>query len=558
MSTFDFYTPDNGADGISELGERAWGVGVYAGRVYYGVWWADFNRAVQLRGNEIRSVGIGDDGEFLSDDRNEFDVPSLGGIGGIAAISDIAFASDGRMVIAERSMRSDLAPIAHVSRVREYGGVPGNWTYVQDFQIGNLQMGNTNQHTNAAGGVDFGYGAYDATEAKSTECDEAIWATGDALRFPDFNPDGTFDYIYGIARMPASGNSPQNVASTSYYIDLDGNTTQSAKTLIGDVEILRYACYPPETQEYICGADSARLHAPRGASYRWTPADGLSCTDCREPLAFPDSTTVYTVEVTDARGATAHFKRTVLATPPPTYTISIGEPETEDEKNRIVSVPVMIAPAPDLLAARQFIAVVTYPENFLLLENDAPPFLESLLNKTIAEGWKIKVIESRSGFFRAEFTAVPGAPNLHDSGVILRLEFRQLLADLKLHSPLSVNIEFPGTTCTRVLSIPDTINYEICGLNERLMEFVRYTYSLTVAPSRITNQAHIHFSLAFDGPTRIELFDVSGARVAVLLDRALSAGNFYLTWNSTLPSGVYYLRITSGDWSASQQVIVAK
>lgn len=558
LSTFDFYAPDDGAPGITPLGERAWGVAVYANRLYYGVWWADFNQVVQPRGNEIRSVGLSEEGEFLNDDRNEFDVPSLGGIGGIAAISDIAFSTDGRMVIAERSMRSDLAPIAHLSRIREYGGVPGNWVHVQDFQIGNLFMTSPELHANAAGGVDFGYGAYDAAGDRSTGCDEAIWATGDALRFAQFNPDGTFDYVYGLARIPASGNSPQDVTSTSYYIDLDGNTTQAAKTLIGDVEVLRYSCYPPETADYICGTDTARLHAPRGATYRWTPAEGLSCTDCREPLAAPDSTTVYTVEVTDAQGSVTRYTRTVRAAPVPTYTISIGEPETEDEKDRIVSVPVVIAPAPDPLGARRFVAEVTYPPGFLLMENGAPPSLEDLLRETIAEGWRINVIESRPGLFRAEFTAPPGAPPLRDSGVILRLEFRQLLADLKLQSPLSVRIDFPEAECTRVRSVPDTIDYEICGLDERLMEFTRYAYALNVAPTVVTDQVNVNFTLAFDGRTRIELYDITGALAAVLLDRDLSDGEFYLVWRTTVPPGVYYLRITSGGWTEVQRLVIVK
>ncbi|MCB0639467.1 MAG: choice-of-anchor L domain-containing protein, partial [Lewinella sp.] len=38
---------------------------------------------------------------------------------------------------------------------------------------------------------------------------------------------------------------------------------------------------------------------------RWTPAAGLSCTDCLSPQASPTSTHQYTLELTDARGCTA-------------------------------------------------------------------------------------------------------------------------------------------------------------------------------------------------------------------------------------------------------------
>lgn len=37
-------------------------------------------------------------------------------------------------------------------------------------------------------------------------------------------------------------------------------------------------------------------------SYEWSPPDGLSCADCPEPIASPDSTTLYTLEITSTLG----------------------------------------------------------------------------------------------------------------------------------------------------------------------------------------------------------------------------------------------------------------
>jgi gliding motility-associated-like protein len=39
--------------------------------------------------------------------------------------------------------------------------------------------------------------------------------------------------------------------------------------------------------------------------YSWTPTDGLSCSDCPNPVASPDVTTEYVLEVTDSYGCTA-------------------------------------------------------------------------------------------------------------------------------------------------------------------------------------------------------------------------------------------------------------
>ncbi len=48
--------------------------------------------------------------------------------------------------------------------------------------------------------------------------------------------------------------------------------------------------------------NSANLNGSGGLIYAWSPPDGLSCTDCQNPTATPDETTLYTLTVTDANG----------------------------------------------------------------------------------------------------------------------------------------------------------------------------------------------------------------------------------------------------------------
>lgn len=50
--------------------------------------------------------------------------------------------------------------------------------------------------------------------------------------------------------------------------------------------------------------DSVQLNASGALSYVWSPSEGLSCTTCASPLAFPDATSTYTVTGTDASGCT--------------------------------------------------------------------------------------------------------------------------------------------------------------------------------------------------------------------------------------------------------------
>jgi len=45
----------------------------------------------------------------------------------------------------------------------------------------------------------------------------------------------------------------------------------------------------------ICNGDSFTVNANGGSDYTWSPGDGLSCTDCAQPIASPSQSTTYIV-----------------------------------------------------------------------------------------------------------------------------------------------------------------------------------------------------------------------------------------------------------------------
>ncbi|MFC0514155.1 gliding motility-associated C-terminal domain-containing protein [Mucilaginibacter angelicae] len=53
------------------------------------------------------------------------------------------------------------------------------------------------------------------------------------------------------------------------------------------------------TNRAICVGEQIYLHATGGTSYKWYPTTGLSNPNIADPLASPDETTIYTVEVTN-------------------------------------------------------------------------------------------------------------------------------------------------------------------------------------------------------------------------------------------------------------------
>jgi gliding motility-associated-like protein len=56
----------------------------------------------------------------------------------------------------------------------------------------------------------------------------------------------------------------------------------------------------PDTS--ICKGNSVKLNCTRGASYSWTPAEGLSSVSIPDPVATPQVSTKYTVKVSDGNG----------------------------------------------------------------------------------------------------------------------------------------------------------------------------------------------------------------------------------------------------------------
>jgi hypothetical protein len=88
--------------------------------------------------------------------------------------------------------------------------------------------------------------------------------------------------------------------------------------------------------------------------------------------------------------------------------------------------------------------------------------------------------------------------------------------------------------------------------------------TLAVRSAVVTsNQAELFYSLPEAGPFRLELFDVRGARVAMLRDAEAAAGTSQLEWSSGSPTpfpqnGIYFLRLTSQGKVANAKVVFAR
>lgn len=100
-------------------------------------------------------------------------------------------------------------------------------------------------------------------------------------------------------------------------------------------------------------------------------------------------------------------------------------------------------------------------------------------------------------------------------------------------------------------------------LDEHGLPPLEYKLDLS-QPVLTTGTAKIDYQLRESGKTTIEVLDVSGRRVAVLLDKPLPSGYYTLNWNTAdntgrqVSKGVYFIRMVSGDFTASKKLIVIR
>jgi hypothetical protein len=78
-------------------------------------------------------------------------------------------------------------------------------------------------------------------------------------------------------------------------------------------------------------------------------------------------------------------------------------------------------------------------------------------------------------------------------------------------------------------------------------------------PNPFSGRTTIRFMLAEDQPVRLEVFDLLGRRVAVVVDGPIPRGVHDLQWNAeALPSGPYVYRLSAGDFVAIRQMLLVR
>lgn len=78
-------------------------------------------------------------------------------------------------------------------------------------------------------------------------------------------------------------------------------------------------------------------------------------------------------------------------------------------------------------------------------------------------------------------------------------------------------------------------------------------------PNPFNATAIIEFSILESGETTLEVFNLLGQKIEILVDRNLSAGNHSAIWKAdNIPSGVYFYRLTAGGFEQTKRMTLLK
>ncbi|MCH2083407.1 MAG: gliding motility-associated C-terminal domain-containing protein [Saprospiraceae bacterium] len=161
-------------------------------------------------------------------------------------------------------------------------------------------------------------GIYSATFTSATGCDSMVQLNLDVL--PHYELEETIQICEG--ETITLGN--QQVSTAGTYILNFQTIAACDSTIIYQVEVL------PNIELFgadvsICKGESIELEVFGSDEVNWSPAIGLDCTSCTNPLASPEETITYTIQAVTCGGALVETSLTVEVLEQPTIDAGTGQ-----------------------------------------------------------------------------------------------------------------------------------------------------------------------------------------------------------------------------------------
>ncbi|MFH1321519.1 MAG: gliding motility-associated C-terminal domain-containing protein [Bacteroidota bacterium] len=165
-------------------------------------------------------------------------------------------------------------------------------------------------------------GAYTATVTDANGCQlYGSVIVGDTTLITNAGPDTSICFGNSVQLYASGGDSYNWNPDSSLNDSAISNPIGSPSTTTTYVVIISAGSCLPDTlyvtimvnplpiasaedDATITQGESVQLSGSGGVDYSWSPSNGLSCTNCQNPIATPEESTTYYLAVTDAAGCT--------------------------------------------------------------------------------------------------------------------------------------------------------------------------------------------------------------------------------------------------------------
>jgi len=155
----------------------------------------------------------------------------------------------------------------------------------------------------------------DTLTAVTTSCDSIV------ITQVNFFEHVTVDLTFTICEGDSvyAGGAYQTVAGT--YVDSLMTPTGCDSLIITELFVEENIQLDAE-DVVLCAGETVELLVTGSNNVNWSPGNGLSCTDCPNPIASPLETTTYTIWSNTCLGQTVQTTMTVFVEEPPSLTLA--------------------------------------------------------------------------------------------------------------------------------------------------------------------------------------------------------------------------------------------
>lgn len=150
------------------------------------------------------------------------------------------------------------------------------------------------------------------------------------------------------------------------------------------------------------------------------------------------------------------------------------------------------------------------------------------------------------------------------NGEFLTLEFRVFLS-AKTQLPVTLSVLREDLGDRAVCVVPQTENSvinlgELCVRELRTIRYTGEAFALRQnAPNPAGNNTEIEYSVAFEVPVKLAVYNMMGEEVKVLVEGIREAGVYKVRLlQDELPSGTYIYRLTAGPYTESKQMVITR